>query len=244
MNYIKKKSEIIKIFQPLEVKNKKKIRIGKKGDGGYILLNDFNGIKIAYSLGINREVSFDQDLADRKIDVFMYDHTIEKLPYENKRFHWKKIGLIGNNFKKKNMKTLEELIKENKHSNEKNMILKFDIEKSEWNIFKTLNINTLLQFKYIIGEFHFDDKNKYIYINILKKIQQTHQIFHLHCNNCGSAIINIEGYYICSLLEISFIKREGFTFNKFNNSFPINGLDYKNCKKKPDINFILNYFMQ
>lgn len=50
---------------------KKKVRIGSKTDGGYILLNDFENIKIAYSFGISNEISFDKELADKNIDVFM-----------------------------------------------------------------------------------------------------------------------------------------------------------------------------
>ena len=69
------------------------MRIGAKNDGGYVLLDDFENIKIAYSFGVSSEISFDKGLADKNIDVYMYDHTIEKLPFSNLKFHWKKIGL-------------------------------------------------------------------------------------------------------------------------------------------------------
>ena len=230
-------------MKPLDVVNRNKIRIGHNYDGGYILLNDFDNVKIAYSFGISREISFDKGLADRNINVFMYDHTISKLPYDNPRFHWKNIGLTSERFKKKNMKTLDELIKENNHSNEKNMILKIDIESSEWNIFENISISTLRQFKQIVGEFHFNDKNKYIYLNILKKIQKTHQIIHLHCNNCNYGIINIDGNYICSLLEISLIQKEFYSFKKCQSISPINGLDFPNCPKKQELDFLLNSFI-
>ena len=136
-----------------EVKGYKKIRIGNKRDGGYILLNDFKNIKIGYSFGISREISFDKGLADKNIDVFMYDHTIEKLPFENPKFHWKKIGLTGRNINKNNMKTLSELIKDNGHSNEKNMILKMDIESYEWEVFQYLPINNMRQFNILLENF-------------------------------------------------------------------------------------------
>ena len=204
------------------------------------MVNDFENVKIAYSFGISHEISFDKGLADKNIDVFMYDHTISKLPYDNPRFHWNKIGLTSEKFKKKDMKTLDELIKQNNHSNEKNMILKIDIESSEWNIFEKLTINTLKQFKHIVGEFHFNDENKYICLDILKKIQFTHQIIHLHCNNCNYNIINLDGYNICPLLEISLIQKEFYSFNKFQSLFPINGLDFPNCIKKQELGFLLN----
>ena len=100
----------------------KKIRIGNNKDGGYILLNDLKTIKIGYSFGISREISFDKGLADKNIDVFMYDHVINKLPFENPKFHWKKIGLTGSITNRNNMKTLSELIFSNGHSKEKNKI--------------------------------------------------------------------------------------------------------------------------
>ena len=237
------KSLIINTLHSMEVKGKNKIRIGRNADGGYILLNDFDNVKIAYSFGIANEISFEKDLADKNIDVFMYDHTITNLPYENPRFHWKKIGLASDNSEDKNMKTLNEIIIENNHSSENNMILKIDIESSEWNIFKYLTTNTLTQFKFIVGEFHFNDINKYEYLYIIKKIQITHQIFHLHCNNCALELINFDGYYICSLLEISFIKKEGNFFIDSIYKYPINGLDYNNCNNNPEMDYLLNIFL-
>ena len=114
----------------------------------------------------------------------MYDHTIKKLPVQNSKFHWQKIGLKGNISKENMFKTLPELIRENGHSNEQNMILKIDIENSEWEIFQSLPINILKQFKYIVGEFHFSSSSKkYNYFNILRKLLSTHQIFHLLWKN-------------------------------------------------------------
>ena len=78
------------------------------------------------------------------------------------------------------MKTFSELIKENGHSKEDNMILKIDIESYEWEVFQYLPLNILKQFKYIVGEFHLNEKNELLYYNILKKIKETHQIFHIH----------------------------------------------------------------
>ena len=171
----------------------------------------------------------------------MYDHTISELAFENPKFHWKKIGLTGRNINKNNMKTLPELIQINGHLEEKNMILKLDIESNEWDVFQNLEINNFRQFKYIVGEFHFFNSGKIQYYNILKKILGTHQIFHIHCNNCGN-IIKLNGYIICNLLEISFIQREGYEFTEDINVYPIDGLDYKNCKRREDTSYVINLF--
>ena len=234
-------NNIYNILCSMSVVGHKKIRIGKKADGGYILLDDLKNIKIAYSFGISHEISFDKELADKKIDVYMYDHTIKSLPFENSRFHWKKIGLSGIISNKTNLKTLPELLKENGHFKENDIILKIDIESHEWEVFQNLPTNILNQFKYIVGEFHISKQKKFNYYNILEKLELTHQIFHLHCNNCGK-IIELDGYKICNLLEISLIKKSGYNFYKDNNKLPIDGLDYKNCKYKREISDILNFY--
>jgi len=238
---IKNESSIYQLLKPQDVFGKKKIRIGKKGDGGYVLLNDFDNIKIAYSFGICDEVSFDKELADKDIDVYMYDYTIQNLPYENPKFHWKKIGLTGNKKRDNNMKTLKELLFENGHIKEKNMILKMDIEESEWSVFKEVSTSILKQFKYIIVEFHFNNTFVSKYIKVFKKLNKTHQIFHLHCNNCGE-IVKFDGYNICYSLEISFVIRENNSFLKPYDYFPINNIDYKNCENSLDINNFLNIY--
>ena len=82
------------------------------------------------------------------------------------------------------MSSLPELIKENGHSKEENMILKMDIESYEWEALQDLPINIMKKFKYIVAEFHFNGNDELQYYNIFKKIQITHQIFHIHNNNC------------------------------------------------------------
>ena len=65
------------LIYPKKVIGKKKILLGKKSDGCYVLLNDFENIKIAYSFGISNMIQFDDALAKRGVDVYMYDHTIK-----------------------------------------------------------------------------------------------------------------------------------------------------------------------
>ena len=210
---------IYRFLCPKEVPGKKRILIGRKADGGYVLLDDFENIKIAYSFGIEADAYFDKDLADRGIDVYMYDHTINNLPFENPKFHWKKIGVGGKNDTNENIKTLEELIKENGHSSEKNMILKMDIESYEWNTLKDLSEDILNQFKYILIEFHFN-KEPNIYYEVLRKLYKTHQVFYFYCNN-GNYIETFGNNRICLTLEVSWVIRKNNTFIKDSAIYPI-----------------------
>ena len=45
------------------------------------------------------------------------------MPYEHEKFHWKKIGIGGNKDSSNNIQILEDMVRENGHFNEKNIIL-------------------------------------------------------------------------------------------------------------------------
>lgn len=221
---------IYHLISTKEVIGKKRILIGSKGDGCYVLLNDFENIKFAYSFGIGKRIQFDHELAKRGIDVYMYDHTIESLPFQNTKFHWKKIGITGNNIKKSNLKTIEELILENGHTLEKNMILKMDVEFWEWESIIDLKEETLNQFKYIAIEYHFIDEKKInktqIYYKVMKKISKTHQAFYVRCNGDRSWKINFGNNRICHIMEVSYIIKKGNIFTKDESIYPMYEFDY------------------
>ena len=123
-----------------------------------------------------------------------------------------KKGIAGKDSNNKLLKTLEEFIYENGHSNEKNMILKIDVEHWEWNSLINIKEDILKQFKYITIEFHFtEEKNETIlYYNVLKKLNKNHQAFYCRCH--GRDIITTFGTnIICKFLEVSYvIKKDNF----------------------------------
>lgn len=218
---------IYQFLCPKKVKGKQRVLIGERLDGSYVMLNDFKKIKIAYSIGIRDIIQFDKNLADKGIDVFMYDHTIEKLPYENQKFHWKKIGLGGNSEKNKNIQTLGDMIIENGHQKENNMILKMDIESAEWNSLNDISEKILIQFKYILIEFHFTDDKPKLYYNVLKKLYKTHQPFYVNCCPYSNAY-TFGNNKICQAIEVSYVIREKNIFTKDETIYPIQEFSYGN----------------
>ena len=72
---------------------------------------DLKDIKIAYDLGISILKDFDKALADKGIDVYMCNHIIDKLPYNNKKFHWFKKELSASNNQNNNLMILMEMMK-------------------------------------------------------------------------------------------------------------------------------------
>jgi hypothetical protein len=58
-----------------------KARYGKTGDGGYVILNSALGAKAIFGYGVDRDVSFENQLSSGwNIPAFVFDHTITDVP--------------------------------------------------------------------------------------------------------------------------------------------------------------------
>lgn len=215
------------------------IRIGRSNDGGYVMLDDFRQRKIAYSIGIADDVSWDLDMANRSIDVYMYDHTIAGLPMEHERFHYFQVGLgCARNIEDPRLKSLSQLMTENGHMDEYGMILKVDIEGAEWDVLCDIEEDILKHFSQIVFEFHgliFPENEEKI-CRALDKLNRTHQLVHLHPNNYGSYLL-LGGALLPELIEGTYLLRDEYTFCAVggNPSGIPSKLDEINCTYLPDI---------
>ena len=226
-----------------KVKGKNLKLFGGKKSTSYVMIDELEGIKIAYSFGIGAPawyIEFDKELADRNIDVYMYDHTINKLAYENPKFHFHRIGITGKNKNNPMLKSLEDILKENGHLNEKDMILKVDVEYAEWESFIDFPEELLKKFRFLLFEFHFNEKNLDIYAKVLSKLSKYHQAFYVHCVNCGN-VVQIGDIRICSALEVSYIIKEGHEFEIDDSIYPIPEFDTK-CDPNRVLDFNDNIF--
>lgn len=214
-NLYKRTKEIVRLLEPKSIKSNHLLRIGKKNDGGYVMYDNdlFKTCKIAYSFGISNDTSWDDSIANLGKSVYMYDHTIDKLPSQNPNFNFFKIGLTGS-LKARNLKTIEELISLNNHQNENNLIMKMDIEGCEWDVFNATSSSTLSQFSQITLELHnltpyLDQSNFKLVIDVLNKINLTHQSIHIHANSDISVPHMMNNLVLPELLEVTFIRRDG-----------------------------------
>ena len=153
-------------------------------------------------------------MVNRGYQIYMYDHTINKLPEENPAFHWFKKGIADFDKPDENLYSLATLIKNNGHENNTGMTLKMDVEGAEYDFFETVTPEILKQFDQIVFELH-EINNPTFYARIqssLKKINKTHQLIHLHLNNCGS-FINVNGKKFPNAIENTYVLREKYNFD-------------------------------
>lgn len=202
------------LFPLMAVNSPKKfVRMGRPHDGGYVMLDDFENRKIAYSFGIADDVTWDADIADRGLDVYMYDHTISGLPSDNKRFHFSPVGLSGESAQTENLKSLSELMRQNGHSEEYGMILKIDIEGAEWDVLCGIDEDVLRHFSQIVFEFHelIYPGNEEKVQAAMNKLNRTHQLVHIHANNFGN-YLQSGGAILPELIEGTYLLRDEYTF--------------------------------
>ena len=212
------------------------IRTGRAEDGGYVMLDDFDSCKIAYSFGIADDVSWDRYMAERGVDVYMYDHTIEGLPEENPRFHWQKTGITGLYDRNvPELRTLPQLLQDNGHTDKSGMILKMDVEGAEWGVFAHLPVGFLQRFDQILLELHdMNSLEKYQdIVASLKMLNETHQLVHVHGNNCAHYLM-CNGLVMPGAMECTYIRREKYSFCEDDTFYP-DELDVSNDLRWPDI---------
>lgn len=215
-----------------KIKGKSLIRVGgMDGDGGYIMVDDFNGDMRAYSLGIGNNVSWDMDIADKGVQVFMYDHTITGLPQVHTLFHFYRLG-VGEEV---GCLPLKKILEKNNDLDNDNLILKMDIEGAEWEVINKIPTDLLNNFKQITLELHNMCKleNKEIVLKVLEKINMTHQTIWVHGNNAGQAQI-ANGILIPNLIEATYARKSSYLFeNGEKCEFPM-PLDLPNLAKRRD----------
>lgn len=213
------------------------IRIGEqRKDGGYIMANDFNPDGVAYSFGINNDVSWDSNMARYDYQVYMYDHTIQKLPETNSNFHYFHEGISGIDEETSPLKSLKYFINKNGHTKTKNMILKMDVEGAEWDFLETVDTKTLKQFDQIVFELHNLVRPSCAEraLKLLKKLNKTHQLIHLHGNNSGY-LLKIGDTIFPDVLEASYVNRDNYyTFDDKYVLLP-SPLDVPNDMGRPDV---------
>jgi hypothetical protein len=169
-----------------------KIRIGKNNDGGYVIYDELQ-YNLIIGCGINKDISFEEIFVDKyKCDSIVFDGTIDKLPKCKFNHKWNKQNVYQG--------TLDLLLKQYDK-----IFLKMDIEGCEWDFFKNVNLQNVSQ---MVVEFHSGIKYPNFDMEILKKIEESHYLIHIHANNYRKKQYNINDKIIHSVFEATYINKD------------------------------------
>jgi Methyltransferase FkbM domain len=218
--------QILTALRPLDVTDRSFVRKGRNADGGYVMLDSEIENAIAYSLGVNDEISWDVDMVSSGCQVFQYDHTVKAAPFMHPSMHFFKIGIAAESSLDGVFKSIEDLIEENGHQRRHDLILKMDIEGSEWDVIREMKQSALEQFSQIVIEWHFPDFSNIAdleqlesVLSILRKLNHTHQVIHIHANNEGRMGL-IGGVSIPEGIEVTYVRRDNYRFEECKKLFP------------------------
>lgn len=241
-----KLNALIDALKPRE-SGREMIRLGGNNDGGYLLPDDLDDIGACFSPGIDKMIEFERDCAQRGMELYLIDGSIEKPEIPGVKFHFLKkfIGSVNN----KELTTLESWVKSSKAYDDKSdYILQADIEGHEYEMILSTPSELLSRFRIMVFEFHWVEMwiNKdffKIVESVMNKILKNHVCVHVHPNNYGG-YINYQGVVLPRLLEFTFYRRDRLNSKECIKSikdFP-NQLDQPNVPGKKDIRLSSHWF--
>jgi hypothetical protein len=227
--------QLLRMLKPHMTKAPK-IRIGSRGDGGYVINDDLIGLGGLISLGVGNDVSFDWALAERGLPVFQYDPTVDEPPTQHPNFVFRKLAWARND--SENARSIVTMLHENEISGSDELILKFDVEGAEWDALQSVTPDMIQRFRIIVGEFHWLDNIIHLdhfgtIRQVLSLLTKNHVATHLHANNCCGVAL-VEGVVVPRLLEVSFLRRDRGAFIERPQSIP-SDLDGCNIPGRPEL---------
>lgn len=214
---------LAKLLQPHAAAGQDKVRVGRKGDGGYVMISDFKDIGGALSFGVGDDISWDLDIAARGIQVHQFDHSIDAPPETHSSivFHRTKVQGLPNG----EGETLESILANTAVDPTRDWILKIDIEDDEWAVFDATPDAALRRLKQIVCEFHnfqyvaIDQQRYERCLSVLRKLVRLFDVVHVHANN-HSPMVMIGGVPFPDVIEVTFASREHYKFHVTDEIFP------------------------
>ena len=189
-------------------------RAGSEKDGGYVLLDKDYKHAFLISGGISNDNNFEIALASLGAQVHQVDYSIVSPPLEHPRLSFSAKRIVGENSKKSKFDvTLDELVGQVPDSDVSELLLKLDIEGSEWEIFETSK--SLNSFSQIFLELHYLDRlsNPKYAMSSIKALERLLDRFFpvfISGNNC-CGFVNLGGFAVPRVLELTLLNREFYS---------------------------------
>lgn len=185
-------------------------RIGPRGDGGYLVPDDLEGISACYSPGVADISGFEKDCARLGLDVYLADHSVDGPAQSDPRFQFTK-RFVGARTNEEFM-TLDDWVDATAPPGSGDLLLQIDIEGYEYETFLALSGQLTSRFRIIVAEFHrldqlWSEPFFYLASAAFRKLLETHVCVHAHPNNCCGSVA-IKGISIPRIMEFTFLRKD------------------------------------
>lgn len=189
-------------------------RIGSVADGGYVVLDKDYQDSLLISGGIFNDNNFEVALANLGASAHQVDYSIVAPPVTHPKLTFSAERLVGENSKNKTFDvTLDELVARLSGKENTELLLKLDIEGSEWEIIDTCN--SLNKFNQIYLELHYLDrlanpKFAESSMRALDKLLQSFFPVFISGNNC-CGFVTLGGYVLPRVMELTLLNRKTYS---------------------------------
>jgi hypothetical protein len=212
------------------------IRVGPDKDGGYLVPDDLDGIRHVFSPGVSNESGFEAQLADRGMQIFLADYSVDGPAVAHPRFVFDKryVGCMSD----ERYVTLDDwhAAKLGADSGAE-LLLQMDIEGAEYETLLAASPRLLGKFRIMVIEFHWlgqlwNEPFFALASRAFGKLLATHAVVHIHPNNCCGSVQSA-GIEIPRIAEFTLLRRDRLRSTAYRTTFP-HPLDRPNVvKKKP-----------
>jgi hypothetical protein len=217
------------------------IRIGPDGDGGYLLPDDLDGIGACFSPGVADCSDFELALADRGMQVYLADRSVDGPAVADARFDFVKKFLASTTDDDAGLVTLADWCRDalgGDPADWPEMVLQMDIEGAEYEVLHNAPDHLLRRFRIVVIELHrlhqLADRFAFRFMeSALRKLLRSHAVVHLHPNN-HRRTLRYAGVEIPSHMEVTLLRRDRLAPGGARPVFP-HPLDHDCDPRKPTL---------
>jgi len=224
-------------------------RYGEEYDGGYLMCMDAYvgdrpaAVKAAYSMGVEHHDKWSNDVSTRmSIPVYQFDCTVDRAPEVCHNCHFfdkciKSSDGHEDNFPYQSW-SMREVLANTGHADaaDRTLLMKMDIESSEWAIYESESQNLLRKFEQIIVEFH-NLGNVHRHGQYLKAMRSIlaagFKVAHIHGNN-NAEMYSVGGFQVPRVIEVTFTSGPSRPVCKKQQEY-FSGLDHENRRQVAEL---------
>lgn len=186
-------------------------RVGGEADGGYLLPDDFDGVRYCFSPGVGKKATFERDLYARGIHSFLADYSVDAPPagLQDCDFEKKFVGAVAG----EKVMTLDDWVaRKCPYSSSGDLILQMDIEGAEYETLLATSLQTLSRFRMIVLEIHklnhLSNKMYFHFVEAaMNKVLSLFEVAHIHGNNLAG-LTALAGIDVPRVAEITFLRKD------------------------------------
>ncbi len=210
------------------------MRFGPEGDGGYLIPDDLDGITACYSPGVLDISGFEMDCAERGMQVYLADKSVDNPAADHDSFDFIKnfIGVTNSN----GFVTIDSWVKDSSPHDNSDLLLQMDIESYEYEVILSMSEDLMKRCRIMVIEFHVLEElfNKPFFRlarRAFDKILETHHCVHIHPNNYSGTVKHGD-LEVPKLMELTFYRKDRAASTHPAIDFP-HPLDHENTKNEP-----------